>query len=118
MAALRQQRSFHTSTDIYRVDFSSRIRRYGQFSSWPKRVTNSAFELSIGLKNLSVGEGKDLHHDHTGDPHRRVDPVICIEQTGPCEAACLAAVGDGIDIDHVSKPPSQLNARKKIHVVR
>ena len=54
-------------------------RQFGQFSSWLKRATNSAFELSIGLKSLSVGEGKDLHHDHPRDPHRRVDPVICIE---------------------------------------
>src|SRR5258707_11745888 len=88
------------------------------FSRRPNRATNPALELSIDPERLPVGEGEDLHHDHAGDPHRRVDPVIGIEQTGPCQAACLAAVADGIDIDHVSKPPSQPNARKKIHVVR
>ena len=89
-----------------------------RFLRLPLRVINSAFKLSIGLKSLSVGEGEDLHHDQAGDPHRRIDPVISIEQSGPCETTCLAAAGDGIDIDHVSKPPSQPNARKKIYVVR
>ena len=64
-----------------------------------------------------VGEGEDLHHDHSGNPRRRVDPVIGIEQTGPCEAACFAAVRDGIDIDHVPEPPSQTRSRKEIDVI-
>jgi hypothetical protein len=83
-----------------------------------KRAINSTFKLSIGVKSLSVAEREDLHHDQAGDPHRRIDPVISIVETSPCETTCLAAAGDGIDIDHVSKPPSQLNARKKVYVVR
>jgi hypothetical protein len=43
-----------------------------------KRVTNPVFELSISLKSLSVGKGEDLHHDHAGELHRRVDPIIRI----------------------------------------
>ena len=64
----------------------------------------SGFELSIGLKGLSVGEGEDLHHDYAGDPHRRVNPVICIEQTGPRKATCVAAVENGINIDMCPSP--------------
>src|SRR5260370_2563202 len=95
-----------------------RGRHGGQSSSWPKRVTNSAFELSISLESLSVGEREDLHHDHAGDPHRGVDPVICIEQAGPCQAAPLAAVGDGIDIDHASKPPPHPNPSHKTPLIQ
>ena len=83
-----------------------------------KLATNPVFELSINLKSLSVGKGEDLHHDHAGDSRRRVDPIIRVQQAGPCEAAHLATAEDGINVDHVSKPPSQLNARKQIHVVR
>ena len=43
-----------------------------------KRVTDSVFELPVGLKSLSVGKGEDLHHDYAGEPHRRVDPIIRI----------------------------------------
>ena len=61
-------------------------------SSRPDRATNAALELPIGLESLRVGKGQYLHHDHAGDPRRRIDPVIGVEQARPCQAARLAAV--------------------------
>src|SRR5882724_13192543 len=76
-------------------------------SSRSVAAVNPALEPAIDVKRTPVGERQNLHHDHTSDARRWIDPVVGVVQTGPGLAAGRTALAHRIDIDHAAKAPAQ-----------
>src|ERR1700735_1399942 len=78
---------------------------------------DAALKGRVEVHRPMIGEGQDLRHDDAGQSALRIEPVIGVEDAGPCDAAGAAPVGARLRRQHIAKTPAHRLTGKEVDVV-